>query len=64
MYLRSARFISVDKFHNNTVLLKWNKKKYILENEKLKKMALNKMISLFIDSVDVKLIFISHLKLY
>lgn len=39
-------------------------KKNILENEKLKKLALNKMITLFIDSVDVKLIFISHLKLY
>lgn len=39
-------------------------KKNILENEKLKKLVLNKMIILFIDLVDVKLIFILYLKLY
>lgn len=39
-------------------------KKNIYENEKLKKLALNKIIILSIDSVHVKLIFITHVKLY
>lgn len=39
MYLRSAWFISVDKFYNNPVLLKWNLTKKYIWKRKTKKIG-------------------------